>query len=483
MSPRKARKPAAAASSSPWANDAHPQSMRAFLARLEASGELLRLSDTVSLDYEISAWLDQTAAAEAVLFENIDQHALRGVGNLLNSLERVASGLGFAPEQMQAGLNRAIADAFDDRHHAGIGFDMVLQAPCQEVCVQAPDLQAELPAPRFFPAETGRYITAGVVIARDSVTGQNNASFARIKLLEGNKGMVGIAPNHHLAVMARAAKARGEKLDIAVAIGNHPAVLMAAALYLRLGDDELRVASQLMGKPLQLTHCRSVDLNVPAHCEIVLEGVLDIDETHEEVLVSEYHGMYEAYGRSPVAQFHCMTRRSDAIFQIIEPGYYPEHTLIGGVSIAAGLAQSLRSMGLPVREVAVGHGGCGRLEAVVSLSEHRPGEPRRVMFLLWAAVNLVKNVTVVDADIDPWNLEQVNWAVNTRMRADRDLVVVPDARTDRSEPTKHQNTVAKWGRDATRHADDREDWTLARPPEAQLQQVAQRLRELRKGAA
>ncbi len=190
------------------------------------------------------------------------------------------------------------------------------QGPCQEVIIEQPDLAKELPVPRFFADETGAYITAGVIIARDSVTGRGNASYARIKLLGGNRGMVGIAPNHHLAVMARAAQARGEKLDIAVAIGNHPALLIAAALYLRLGDDELECAGALLGEALQTVACRTIPLAVPAHCEIVLEGTLDLTQQHEEVLVSEYHGMYEPYGSGPVAQFHCLTRRHDALLRV-----------------------------------------------------------------------------------------------------------------------------------------------------------------------
>jgi UbiD family decarboxylases len=341
--------------------------------------------------------------------------------------------------------------------------------------VEAPDLRAALPAPWFFPNETGAYITAGLIFARDRVTGRGNVSFARIKLLDGRFGMVGIAPNHHLAVMARAAKARGEKLEIAVTVGNHPALLIAGALYLRLGDDELEAAGALLGEPVQTVACRTVDLDVPAQCELVLEGTLDIDEQHEEVRVSEYHGMYEAYGSGPIAEFHCLTRRRDALFQVIQPGYYPEHTLIGGVAIAAGLARALRDAALPVHEVAVGHGGCGRLSAVVSLRAPRPGDARKAMFVVWGSVNLIKHVTVVDDDIDPWNDAQVEWARSTRMSADRDVVIVPGARTDRSEPVKQDGLACKMGIDATRKRGDREDWERAVPPPEAMERVRARL--------
>lgn len=446
------------------------QSLRIFLSQLAAEGELLRVSDEVDPCFEISAWFDQLATGRAVQFDQVKNHSLSVVGNILNSRSRIAAGLGLTAQSLQQRIIDAIAN--------GIKPVRIACGPCQAVRVDTPDLEKELPVPYFFPQETGCYITAGVIIARDSVTGRGNASYARIKLLGGHRAMVGIAPNHHLAVMARAAQARGEKLEIAVTIGNHPAVLIAAALYLRLGDDELDAAGALLGEALQMVRCQTVSLDVPAHCEIVLEGTLDLDEQHEETLVSEFHGMYEPYGSGPVATFSCLTRRHDALFQAIQPGYYPEHTLIGGVAIAAGLAQVLRAAAVPVCEVAVGHGGCGRLDVVVSLREHRPGEPRKAMFAIWGSVNLTKNITIVDEDVDPWDAGQVAWAISTRMRADRDLLVVPGVRTDRSEPIKHDGTIAKMGMDATRHEGDRPDWSRALPPTDVIQRVALRLKSL-----
>ncbi len=449
------------------AQDSRCQSMRNFVNELQRSGQLLHVAAPVDTRYEMSAYLAQLSSGPAVQFDAVEGHALAAVGNLFNSLPRIAHGLGTT----QAAMQQRIIDAIDK----GIAPIRVTDGPCQQMVIGSPDLKKELPAPLFFPKETGAYITAGVIFARDSVTGRGNVSFARIKLLQDNFGMVGIAPNHHLAVMARAARERGEKLQIAVAIGNHPAILIAAALYLRLSDDELEAAGALLGAPVQTVACRTIDLDVPAHCEIVLEGTLDIDVQHEEGLVSEYHGMYEPYGSGPVAEFHCLTRRDDALFQIIQPGYYPEHTLIGGVAIAAGLARALRAAAVPVREVAVGHGGCGRLNAVVSLHAHRAGEAKKVMFALWGSVNLIKNVTVVDDDVDPWDATQVEWAVATRMRPDRDLLIAPGARTDRSEPIKQNGLASKMGMDATRKDADRPDWDRAVPPPDMMEKVRAKL--------
>ncbi len=447
-----------------------PQSMRAFLARLDQGGELLTLGAPVEADFEIAACLAETRDGPALCFRRPvrDGNAFEGpiVGNLVNSLPRLAAGLDCAPNDVQKRLIAAIESPLP--HH------VLDAAPCQETVVESPDIERLLPVPRFFERESGRYITAGAIIARDAASGVTNLSIARVMPLGGSRAFVGIAPNHHLAVMARAARTRGDKLNIAVSIGNHPAVLIAACLYLGLGDDELPIAGALFGAPLDVAKCVGSDLLVPAHSEFVLEGELDAGEPHEEGLVSEYHGMYEAYGAGIVATFSRLTRRRDAIFQVILPGYHPEHCLLGGVAIAAGLARAARTAVPGLSEVAVGLGGAGRLHAVVSINSPRPGEARKAMFAIWAAVNLVKQVVVVDADIDPWDAIQVEWAIATRMRADEDLVVVPGVRTDRSDPLERGGVIAKLGLDATRKAANRSDWTKAEPPQA----AAARARDL-----
>jgi 2,5-furandicarboxylate decarboxylase 1 len=449
------------------------QSMRAFLSALADRGELVTIPDPVSIDYEIAACLAEADKGPPLQFQNVKGHAGRLampiVGNLLSSLQRLALGMGSTTRAMQAALIAGIEKPLPHR--------IVSTAPCQEHIVVAPSLLDELPVPRFFEKEGGPYITAGAIVARDRITGQANLSIARLMPLGGDRAFVGIAPNHHLAILARAAHTRGEKLDIAVCIGNHPAVLVAACLYLGLGDDELPIAGALLGEPLDVIRCTQSDLLVPAYCECVLEGTLDAGEPFMEGAVSEFHGMYENYGVGIIATFSRLTRRRDALFQVILPGYHPEHCLLGGVAIAAGLRRAVQNAVPSVREVAVGIGGAGRLHAVVSLHAPRPGEARKAMFAVWAAVNLIKQVIVVDEDIDPWNEVDVEWACATRSKPDRDHVMIPAVRADRSEPLEQGGTITKLGIDATRREGDRPDWDPAQPPAAALARARDILRQ------
>jgi len=448
-----------------------PQSMRAFLAALESAGQLASVAEPVNAEFELGACLALADSGPALRFERVTGHPMPVVGNLLNSLPRFAIGLGAKPRALQGKIVAAIEAPLPHR--------VVASAPCQEKVVAAPVLTDELPIPRFFTHERGAYITAGAIVATDRHTGESNLSIARLMPLGGNRAFVGIAPNHHLAVLARAAHARGEKLDIAVTIGNHPAVLVAACLYLGLGDDELKVAGALVGEPLDVVRCLGSDLVVPAHCECVLEGALDAGARIEEGPVSEFHGLYEDYGAGIAATFTHLTRRSDALFQVVLPGYHSEHCLLGGIAIAAGLARAARMSVPAVREVAVGMGGAGRLHAVVSLHEPRPGDARKTAFAVWASVNLIKQIVLVDDDIDPWDQTQVEWAMATRMKPDRDFLVIPGVRTDRSEPLEAGGTITKLAIDATRRESDRPDWKRAEPPAPALDRARALLRACR----
>ena len=444
----------------------HPQSMRAALARLRAAGQLRVIDEPVAPRHELAAYLSVLPHDGTVLFENLAGHpGARILANLLPSRARIAAALDTTVAALQAKIVAAIGSPMPPLP--------VGDAPCQELSSADPDLGA-LPIPTFFEHETGPYITAGAIVARDPESGRANLSFARLKPLGGSRALIGIAPNHHLAALARRAAARGETLPIAVTLGNHPAVMLSASLYLGLGDDELEVAGALLGAPIEVARCRTGTLAVPAACEIVLEGRLDPSETIAEGPVSEFHGYYEDYGAGQIVRFDLMTSRREPILQVIQPGYHAEHVWLGGVAIAAGLARQLAAAIPAVREVAVTPGGAGRLHAVIALDGADPGDAVRAMFATWAAVSLVKQITVVDADIDPWDPVQVEWAIATRLRAERDLLVVPTMRADRAEPLARDGVVAKLGLDATRKPGDR-DWQRAEPPPDIVEAVRRRL--------
>jgi 2,5-furandicarboxylate decarboxylase 1 len=434
------------------------QSIRPFLAALEGDGALVRVPKPVDREFELSAFLSAADAGPALIFESVIGSPLRVAGNLLNSRDRIAAALGIAVGDIVPRIHEAIRVPLKPQK--------VASGRVQDVVTLDSPLAA-LPVPRFFERESRRYITAGVILARDPLTGRGNASFARFALLDDSTAMVGIAPNHHLALFARRAAEAGRTLEIAVVIGAHPAIQLAACLYLGVGDDELECAGSLLGRPVDVVPAKTVELMVPADAELVLEGRIDARQPIEEGFVSEYHGMYEKYGPGFLATFSALTRRSDAIYQAIEPGYHREHVYLGALPIAASLRSAISAVVTNVRDVAVTEAGAGRTDVVVQIADARPGQARRAMFAAFAAVSLVKRVTVVDADIDPWDAVMVEWARISRMKLERDLLLIPHAGTDRSEPLEEGGLVTKAGFDATAKAGDRvEGVDRALPPQA-----------------
>jgi UbiD family decarboxylase len=290
--------------------------------------------------------------------------------------------------------------------------------------------------------------------------------------------MVGIARNHHLNILAEKARSLGQNLAIAVAIGNHPSVLLGSQMYLGLGDDEYDVAGGLLGEPLQLVRCLTVPLEIPAGAEIVLEGHIDAGDPVPEGSVSEFHGFYVDYGSGTGGSISCVTHRRDAIYQAILPGYAPEHCLLGAIAIEAVCCEALRRVIPAVRRVFVTDGGMGRLHAVITMHRPRLGEGKRAAILAMGQINLLKLVIVVEDDIDPEDATAVEWSLAARFRGHEDLVILPGMKADRCDPVHENLTVTKIGLIATTRPGDGEHESrseFALPPADLLARVRSEL--------
>lgn len=447
------------------------QSMRGFLAALENSGELHRVERNVDTCFEIASVLALRERGPAQLFTQVKDAGMSVVGNLYNDRGRFASALGVPRTELDAlclsALERPIAPT------------IIEDAPVQRIVHRQPlDIGALLPVPHWFEREAAPYITAGVIVAKDPETGRRNVSIARLRLEGGGRLMAGIAKNHHLARIAEKAHQRGHDLEIAVAIGNHAAVLLGSQMYVGLGDDEFDIVGGLLGEPVELVKCRTVDLEVPAHAEIVLEGRLRPADLIEEGAVSEFPGFYVYYGPGIGVEIDCVTHRADAIYQAILPGYAAEHCLLGAVAIGATLTRDLERSIPSVRRVLVTDGGMGRLHAIITMHRPRLGEGKRAVILAMGLVNLLKLVTVVEDDIDPEDPRQVEWSLAARFRGHEDLLVLPGVRADRCDPVHEDLVVTKIGMIATTRPGDGEPGgrsEFVTPPSDVFERVRQNL--------
>lgn len=415
------------------------QDLRAALAAYEAAGALLRVDQPVDWEYEAAGVLWRLSRGPAVLFENVAGYRVRLLGNVLNTRDKLALALGVAPEDGQA----RIAAALNDRRQPLV----VSEAPCLEVTHDRPfRLLEHLPVPAISEFDAGRYISAGLLTCRHPHTGRRNLAICRLQVKDDDRLGVHMAPTHSSQFL-QAHRELGRPMEVAVAIGSHPA--MMAASQMLVPYDEFEVAGGIFGEPAELAQCRTVDLQVPAGSEIVLEGLIDPNETEVEGPFGEFPGTYAAQRENPVVRLTGMSTRRDPIFQMIVGGTHPEHLITGAVAREVTLLESIRAVVPGVRQVVLTEGGTCRFHAVISIRQRVAGEARLAILTAFATQDLIKHVIVVDDDIDPLDPQQVEWAVATRMRAHEDLVLIPGMKSNPVDPMSVDRTVTKLGIDAT----------------------------------
>lgn len=423
-----------------------------FLDSLESDGELIDLGARVSPDV-FAAALGLHEDGEALRSRVPGSHSL--VGNVLNSFERIGRSIGTGPgtKDVQARIGSAIASPLAPR----------VEEPPTEFSLDRWASLDDLPIPRFYTRETGRYITAGVICVTDPLDGARNVSFARLKLLGDDRGLLGVSPNHHLGRMARACADAGVPLRFSIVLGVDPAVSLAACLYLGYGVDETEAAGALLGAPIRVFEDPLTGAFVPADAQLVLSCEAGPGERETEGLVSEYHGRYHDYGPGLVTRIRGIHSRPEPIIPVIVPGFHSEHLLIGAVSIAAGLFEHLRSVEPGVVEVAVPYTGNGRTKAVIACESLSSARAKHLIMAAWSAVPLIKEVVIVDASVDPWNGEAVEWARINQARSGRDVLIVPGSRGDRSDPLALDSAIDKIGFHAqARDGDRAEGWEWAK---------------------
>ncbi len=303
------------------------------------------------------------------------------------------------------------------------------------------------PVPKFYPKDAGRYVTAGVWVAEWE--GKRNLSFHRILLLDATRGAARIVPRHLLS-MHRQAVAAGQELKVAVCIGLDPWLLIGGGTSVEYGVDESRIASALkrrtLGQPVDCVKLKN-GLTVPADAEYVLEGRLT-GETHEEGPFVDAVLTYDRVRSEPVVAFERVYHRQDPIFHMILGGS-DEHFNFMGMPREPIIKEGVGKVVPRVAGVRLTEGGCAWLHAVVAIEKHTEGDGKNAIMAAFAAHTSLKQVTVVDADVNVWDDREVEWAVATRFQADRGLVVLQGVRGSSIDPSAGE-TTAKMGIDATR---------------------------------
>ncbi len=425
------------------------QDLRSFVAAYAAShpGEVVRIAEPVSIEHDVMALVleyERRRQYPILIFEQIDGFDIPIVANVVASRRALAFALGVPEGALAAEYGRRIKEhrkptivgdpAF--RHRIVKGDDVDLTA---------------LPIPLYFPGDAGRYLTAGMLVARDPETGVETEGYHRFQIKDRNRMGVSLHSRRRMFEYQRRAEAKGQALPCAVVLGLHPLVSMGSLAYPPPDVGKFEVVGGLFGEPLQVAACAAVDLHVPAHAEIVIEGEILPGVREPEGPFGEFTGYFSRRSTEHVFVARAIAMRERPWFQSIGSGRAGDHITTLGLIREAEIMNALTRVIPNVKAVHVPLSGTSSFSAYVSIKQGRPGEAKHAIPIALGVDHYLKLIIVVDDDIDVFDEADVMWAVATRMQADRDLVVISGSLGALLDPSADERGVtAKLGIDATR---------------------------------
>ncbi|MGA9006033.1 MAG: UbiD family decarboxylase [Xanthobacteraceae bacterium] len=460
----------------PRQGDNLDQSYRTFLAELEARGELIRFQKPVHPTQNMSAveWKTYAELGKASLFTNIEGHpGWTACSQIVADRRKWAIGLGLDETTFLQDIGQRFRKPIPATPYTG-------NAPVKDVKLLGDQANLlDLPTMQVSARDSARYIPSGITFVKDPDTGIGNLSLHRQQINGRDKTGFVMLPRHARAVYDKYS-ARGLPTPVAIVIGVHPAIWLSAGYTTSPGVDELGLAGGLLGQSIRTVKCETVDIDVPAEAEIVLEGeLLPGNHLEPEGPFGEVTGTYPDPGQAHVFRLKAITRRRDAIYYALHCGFPPTDTQsTTGLGIELATMEHLRVVDggldlLDVRLLTVS----GLMTLVIKLRPRVEGQAKTaLMAALAGPYQQPKMAIAVDDDIDASDLRQIMWSLATRVRADRDVILIPNVKVwglDNASPVipgveAFQRVGTKWMIDATKPAvtlpKERARFDMALPP-------------------
>ncbi|KKM08782.1 hypothetical protein SY88_21980 [Clostridiales bacterium PH28_bin88] len=442
--------------------------LRDFISTLESRGMLKRVATEVDPVLEISEITHRVCKqyGPALLFEKVKGSSMPVLTNAMGSQERMALALGveslddiaeelsslFQPPEVPQGLLDKLKFLPKLAQLASYLPKTVKRAPCHEVIIKDNPSLRILPALKCWPQDGGRFITLPQVFTKDPETGARNVGMYRLQIYDERTTGMHWHLHKDAAEDFRKSGEKGQRIEVAVALGDDPALTYAATAPLPKAIDEMLFAGFLRKAPVEMVKAVTVDIEVPANAEVIIEGYVDPAEHRLEGPFGDHTGYYSLADYYPVFHVTCITHRKDPIYPATVVGRPPmEDAYIGKATERIFLpllkltVPEIVDMNLPPEGV---FHNC----AIVSIKKRYPGHAKKVMNALWGLGQMMftKLIIVVDENVNVHDLREVLWRVSNNIDARRDVLVVdgPLDALDHSSPLPHYG--AKMGIDATR---------------------------------
>lgn len=417
--------------------------LREFLNYLETKGELIRIREEVDVMFEIAAYIRKTSDIQgpALLFENVKGSAMPVVGGLFATTQRLLFALGVSNQQQAV---KMLIESMENP----IASIVVPNGSCNEVIYRGDDVDlGKLPVPTYSSKDGGPFLTMGVAISRDPETNARNLGIYRFQVK--GKRRLGVNAQQLTRQLVRA-EAKNQGLPVAIALGTSPELLIGSEWHAPFGVDEMGLACGIHRSPIELTKAVTVDLEVPASAEIIIEGMALANEREIEGPFGEFTGYYQPATPKPVIEVTAITHRQKPIFLAGLTGMpTTDNHVLKQVSIEASYHLALKRNFPGVKAVHFPNCGGANFLLIVSMKKSQQYEARS---LIAAAMSLIgpKFVIVVDEDIDIYNLEKVLWAVSNRSQPDEDVIILPRIQGAPLDPSaRSRYTTSAMGIDAT----------------------------------
>jgi 2,5-furandicarboxylate decarboxylase 1 len=427
------------------------QSLRGFLKMVEADHpeEFLRIKEKVDPNFDMTSIvfeLDRVGKNPVIVLEKVAGFDIPIVTNVAANRRLLAACLGVETKQLPT--------AFRERCQKYIPCERVSEAAWNEVVIEGEDLDLQkLPIPLQFSVDGAPYITAGQISARDPISGVDTTGFHRLMLKGKNRLGVSLHSRRRMYEFHRRAEERGHSLPAAITIGTHPLHYMGSMVYAYPPNvRKFEIIGGLFDEPYRVARCGVSELEVPAGAEIVIEGEILAGVREPEGPFSEFTGYASYRSTQNVFVAHRIRMRADAIYQAVTSGMSKDHILVSCVTREGEILNALRRNLPNVRNVHVPHTTCGAFVAFIAMKKTAEGEPQMAVMATLGTELYTKYVIVVDDDVDIFDINDVMWAVATRVRAEKDIFFIPGAKAAILDPTSDPEnfTVTKMGIDATR---------------------------------
>ncbi|MBD0334888.1 MAG: UbiD family decarboxylase [Cyanobacteria bacterium Co-bin13] len=450
-----------------------PRDLRGFLKLLEERGQLRRISAPVDPDLEVAEIANRLllAGGPALLFENVKGSDMPLAINVMGTVERVCWAMNMSQPVELETLGQKLALLYQPRPPKKLSqavdlgkalFDVIkakplrdFLPPCHQVVLkdEAVDL-TRLPLLRVYSGDAGKVLTLGLMITKDPENGIPNIGVYRLQLQSKNTMTVQWLSVRGCSRHLRKAAERGQKLEVAIALGVDPLLIMAAATPLPIDMSEWLFAGLYGGQGIHLAKCKTVDLEVPADSEIVLEGTITPGETAVDGPAGDHIGYYGGVNeQAPLIRFHCLTHRKNPIYMTTFSGRPPKEDAMMAIALNRVYTPILRQQVPEIQDFFLPMEGLSYKAAVLSIDKAYPGQAKRAALAFWSALpqfNYTKFVIVVDKDINIRDPRQVMWAVTSKVDPARDVFILPNNPFDQLDfATEKPGLGSRMGIDAT----------------------------------